>query len=124
MVPTFECTTNAATYSMRELEVICPSPDWEWKTKKGGYWAGGISAGSFSVLFLNSDGTVANTYYWTLDRTASQTEYVERGRWQKYEGSAYVDLTSEEMDAISIPAGQALWIAGGGNKLVIPGVEL
>lgn len=86
-------------------------------------WYGGITGGKFVVYVLNSDGSVANQYLWEDYKKGTDTAPVQVGPGWFLEGSS-TPLTTDELNAISIPAGLGLWIRGAGASLNIPAPEM
>ena len=85
-----------------------------------GRWVGGITPPALEVKFLLPNGTADKTYYWKYARVGTQAAYEDVACWVKYEGSAFVDVTQEELDEVKIPAGKGLWVKGAGHTLHIP----
>ena len=86
-------------------------------------WYGGITAGKFVMYILNNDGSVASQYLWEDYKKGSEESPVQVGPgW--FELGSSTPLGTEELNAISIPAGLGLWTRGGGLTLKIPAPEM
>ena len=70
--------------------------------------------GAFSIQFLNTSGATEAKYYWVDDDNGHKGWYSTPGGKEIDGGAA----------SISVPAGQGLWVIGGGLYLRVPGPEL
>lgn len=95
-------------------------PYWDAEDEE---WYGGITGGKFVMYVLNNDGSVASQYLWEDFKKGTESAPVQVGPGWFLEGSS-TPLTTEELDAVSIPAGLGLWIRGAGLSLKIPAPEL
>ena len=124
MAPSFENVSTAAKLTLADLKAGGYKIFFD---EEAGEWAGGVYEGQFQLKVLNNDGSTAALYNW-LDYyegdDPQEPETVMDPGWYLKEGKNYVKMTKEQMDAVSIPAGQGFWTLGTGFKLVVPGPEL
>ena len=79
-----------------------------------GKWVNGCQANEFVASKLTNAGTAEVSYHW-LDTGAIGPGWFASSSGDAIAGGA---------DNVTIPAGQGLWTAGSGYKLVIPAPEL
>lgn len=79
-----------------------------------GKWVNGCQGGKFIASKLTIYGTEDTSYYW-IDNGTIGPGWFASSSGAAIEGGA---------DNVTIPAGQGLWTAGSGYKLVIPAPEL
>ena len=87
-------------------------------------WQKGVKGSNFSFNILNANGGIDKTYYWQYYKEGTFENPTVIQGWFKADGSAYVALSKEELDAIKIDAGQGYWVKGMGCTLNVPAPEL
>ena len=75
-------------------------------------YAGGVTGGSFVLMFLSATGTAEARYYW-IEQEA------EKGIVAGWYADANGGAINGGAASVAIPAGQALWIIGKGLDLVM-----
>ena len=80
-------------------------------------YVGGVAPNAFVVMFLSSTGVASDRYYW-ID--APKSKGISAGWYSDETGKAIEGGAT----SVSVPAGQGLWVRGGGNKLYIPAPAL
>ena len=99
----------------------------KWIKSGGDYkWQGGLKAPNFKMTKLTGTGAALeeNTVYWQYWKEGTQEEPIVIKGWYKTDGTAYVALTQEELDAFEVPAGQCYYVLGKGCTLNFPAPEL
>ena len=108
MAPTFLTVGSGTGCTLADLSVTgYDAPEWNEDDEE---YEGGCSGGEFILNFLNSNGSNAARYYWIDDGETGPG-------WFSSMGGAAI---SGGASAVSLPAGQGLWVLGHGMKLVIP----
>ena len=104
-------------YTLGDLYVNGYDPSVEGKAA----WTGGCKAGMFELLILKNDGNPDQAYYWVdaTTGTLKKPTVWEPGWYKDVEGS-YIKMTSTEVAAVKVPAGQGFWVKGGTMNLVSP----
>ena len=101
MAPTFLSVDSATGCKLSDLTVTgYDAPE----LNEDDEFEGGCSLGDFILQFLNSNGSIANRYYWIDDGETTPGWYTQTG--------AEVDATK-----VDIPAGVASWVYGSGYTL-------
>ena len=111
VVPTFLNVGESNKVSLADLKVTgytAPS-----KNSKG-KWVNGCQANEFVASKLTNAGTAEVSYHWLDTGTIGPGWFADEAGIA-IEGGA---------NGVTIPAGQGLWTAGSGYKLVIPAPEL
>ena len=80
-------------------------------------YLGGVKGGAFVLNFLGATGLAEKRYYWIEQEAKSG---ITAGWYADENGGAIEGGAS----SVSVPAGQGLWVRGGGLTLNIPAPEL
>ena len=119
-------TVSAANpvFTLKDIAVkVTSTYEPRWMTSK---WMGGLKAPTFKMTKLTNTGASLeeNTVYWQYWKEGTLEEPIIVQGWYKKDGSAYVALTKEELDAFKVPAGQCFYVLGKGCTVNVPAPEL
>ena len=112
IAPTFLQVSSTTGCTLADLSVSGYEKQ-EWNDDDEDY-AGGVTGGSFVLMFLSATGTAEARYYW-IEQEAEKG--IVAGWYADANGGAIEGGAS----SVAIPAGQALWIKGQGLDLTSAG---